>query len=173
MLYARSIILTYWMQNQLGKNINIKRLHHWAIYRKDCSFLGSNKEVQKASPLPPCCAPERWSIKKVLQYSQKNTCVGDFRPVTIKRDSNTCFPVNIAKSLRTPSLRNNSGWLLLEVESENISRWWLTYSLQERYRKIYCEKHLLRLLSVSRKRGVDVQNVLYRELFHWSCETYC
>ena len=36
------------MQNQLGKNI--QRLHHWAIYRKDCFFLGVNEEVQKEPP---------------------------------------------------------------------------------------------------------------------------
>ena len=74
------------------------------------------------------------------------------------------FLLNIAKSLRRSFLQNNSGWLLLKVESENIPRWWLTYSLQEDYRNSYFEKNLLRLLSVSRKRDVDVQNVLSREL---------
>ena len=67
-------------------------------------------------------------------------------------------------SWRTSFLQNNSGCLLVEVESENISRWWLIYSLQEEYQNSYFEKYLSRLLSVSRKRDVDMQNVLSREL---------
>ena len=67
--------------------------------------------------------------------------------------------IDIAKSLRTPFLKNNSRWLLLEVESENISRWWLTYTSQN-YRKSYFEKNLLRLLSASTKRDADVQKPL-------------
>ena len=75
-----------------------------------------------------------------------------------------CFSVNIAKSLRTRFLHNNSGWLFLEVESEDISWRWLTYSLQEKYRNSYFQKHLSWLLPISRKRDFDVQNVLSREL---------
>ena len=36
------------------------------------------------------------------------------RPVTLlKRDSNSCFPVNIAKFLGAPVLKNICEWLLL------------------------------------------------------------
>ena len=82
-----------------------------------------------------------------------------------KRLQHRCFPVNIAKSLRTTFLQNNSGWLVLKDESENIFRWWLTYSLQEEHRNSYFEKHLSVLLTVNRKRNVDVQSVLSRELY--------
>ena len=34
------------MQNQLGKNV----YQSWAIYRKNCPFLGINKEAQKEPP---------------------------------------------------------------------------------------------------------------------------
>ena len=40
-LYVLSIMLTYWLQNQLGENI----YWSWAIYPKDCFFLGFSKEV--------------------------------------------------------------------------------------------------------------------------------
>ena len=42
-----------------------------------------------------------------------NTRVGVFFRCFIKRDSNTCFPVNIAKFLRTPILKNYWERLLL------------------------------------------------------------
>ena len=55
--------------------------------------------------------------------------------------------------------------MLLEAKSENNSQWWLTYSLREDYRNSYFEKHLMRLLSISRKWDVKVQNLLSLELY--------
>ena len=119
-------------------------------------FFGFNKEVRKE--------PSRWSIKKlfvkVFKYSQKNTCVEDIRSATLlKKTPAQVISFEYCESLRTPFLQNKFGWLLREVESETVSQWWLTYSLQENYRNSYFEKHFLRLLSVSRKRDVDLQNV--------------
>ena len=50
---------------------------------------------------------------KILQYSQENTCVGVL--LIKRRFQDRCFPVNIAKCLRTPILKNNCEWLLLRL----------------------------------------------------------
>ena len=62
-------------------------------------------------------------LLKILQYLQENTCVGVFlKQVTglqvynfiKKRLQHRCFPVNIAKFLRTPILKNICERLLLK-----------------------------------------------------------
>ena len=78
-------------------------------------------------------------VLETLQYSQKNTCVGGFRPAILLRETPT--QVLSCEYCNEYFLQNNSGWLLLDIESENISRCWLTYSLQEEYRNNYFEKH--------------------------------
>ena len=70
----------------------------------------------------------RCSVKKVFlitsQNSQENTCArissliklqaSGLRPATLlKKGQHRCFPENFVKFLRTPFLKNFSGWLLL------------------------------------------------------------
>ena len=52
-------------------------------------------------------------LLKILQYSQENTCAGV--SFIKRRFQHRCFPVNIAKCLRTPILKNNCEWLLLHL----------------------------------------------------------
>ena len=63
-------------------------------------------------------------LSKISQYSQKKTCAGVFqvcveglqaRYFIKKRLQHRCFPVNIAKFLRTPILKNICEWLLLII----------------------------------------------------------
>ena len=76
------------------------------------------------------------SVKKVfleiLQNSQENTyardsffnkVAGQARPATLLKKSlwHRCFPVNFARFLRTPFLKNSSGQLLLFLNPENRS----------------------------------------------------
>ena len=86
---------TFWASHWLIKSkINwqrtIKRLPNWAIYRKDCFFLGSVKEVQKEPPevfYEKAIPQFSQYSQEILQYSQENTCVGV--PATLlKRASN-------------------------------------------------------------------------------------
>ena len=69
----------------------------------------------------------RWTqatVRKVLFKNFAiftwNTCVGVWRPVTLlkKRPQHMCFPVNIAKFLKTAFLQNilvaTSGWIFCE-----------------------------------------------------------
>ena len=64
------------------------------------------------------------SQKEILQYSQENTCIGvPFQEIvglepskSIKRRrQHRCFPVNIAKFLRTAFPIEQLWWLLLEL----------------------------------------------------------
>ena len=52
-------------------------------------------------------------LLKILQYSQENTCVGV--SFIKRRVQHRCFPVNIAKCLRTPILKNSYEWRLLRL----------------------------------------------------------
>ena len=111
-----------------------KRLHNWVIYRKDCFFFDPVKKFRRSH--------QRCSIKKLFlqiqQYSQEITCVGVsfhlcWSPCNFikSRLPHRSFPVNIADILTTSFLKNTSRHLPLEVESENISHWWLYYSLRK------------------------------------------
>ena len=72
----------------------------------------------------------------------------------IKRDSNTGVFFEYCDIFKNTFLHQNSGRKFF---------WWrLTYSLQRDYPNSYFENHLLQLQSVSRKRDVDEQNVLYQ-----------
>ena len=54
-------------------------------------------------------------------FNQKYyTCAWGLRPATLlkKRLWHRCFPVNFVKFLRTPFLKNTSGWLLLYYAKE-------------------------------------------------------
>ena len=58
---------------------------------------------------------------KVLQFSQKKTCAGVFLnnvagPREKKRLQHGCFPVKIAKVLRTASFIKHLRWLLLGLK---------------------------------------------------------
>ena len=52
-------------------------------------------------------------LLKISQYSQENTCVE--ASFIKRRFQRRCFPVNIAKCLRTPILKNNCKWLLVRL----------------------------------------------------------
>ena len=86
---------TFWASHWLIKSkINwqrtIKRLPNWAIYRKDCFFLGSVKEVQKEPPevfYEKAIPQFSQYSQEILQYSQENTCVGVLATL-LKRASN-------------------------------------------------------------------------------------
>ena len=52
-------------------------------------------------------------LLKILEYSQENTCVGV--SFIKRRAQHRCFPVNIAKCLRTPILKNSYEWRLLRL----------------------------------------------------------
>ena len=127
----------------------------------------------------PEAAVHRCSSKcgflKVSQYLQENTCVGVFfnNVVDLKTCNfinrwiqHKCFPVNIAKFLRTRFLQNTSRGLLLKTflgDAQPII-WRLMITLKT-------DVNLFSpLFSLSREQDVDVQNVLFREvLFHWIC----
>ena len=62
------------------------------------------------------CKKKKTALTMILQYSQKITCTGVpfFNKVIKKRLQHRCFPVNIAKSLIKPILKNICLQLLLK-----------------------------------------------------------
>ena len=53
-----------------------------------------------------------------------------FSPATLLKETPTqVFSCEYLKIFKNTFLQSTSGRLLLKVESENISGWWLTYSL--------------------------------------------
>ena len=129
-----------------------KYLHKkfWSIYREILSGVKCNSKIPniyydikfRKSII------RRWSIKKLFskisQYSQENTCVGisflikmlwDVHSCSFikKRLQHLCFPVNIAKFLRAPVLKNICEWLFEHFPTwtnkitSNIDRKWKRY----------------------------------------------
>ena len=76
-------------------------------------FLFDIFDVQKQ---PPGCSVKKKMFLKILQYSQEKTCVG--ASFLKKRFQHKFFPLNIAKSLRTPAKKICE--LLLLDEHDNI-----------------------------------------------------
>ena len=64
-----------------------------SFFLNQSTFHDFLKRTGEAYPFPPCCEPESWSIKKlflkILQYSQKNTCVRGFRTVILLKETST------------------------------------------------------------------------------------
>ena len=87
--YCFWLCCTFWASHwhikcKINWERTFKHLPNWAIYGKDCFFLGSSKEVQKE---PPEVFYKKKLFLKIPQYSQESTCVGV--PATLlKRDSN-------------------------------------------------------------------------------------
>ena len=60
---------------------------------------------------------------EISQNSQENTCASAFflkKLLLKKRLSHKCFPVNFAKFLRAPFLKDHHWWLLLEIVSRKL-----------------------------------------------------
>ena len=52
-------------------------------------------------------------VLETLQYSQKNTCVGGFRPAILLRETSTqVFPVNIAMNIFYRTTPGDCFWIL-------------------------------------------------------------
>ena len=124
--------VSYWhIKCKINWERTFKRLHNWALYQKDCFFLGSSKEVQKE---PPEVLYKKRALKNSTIFAEKHLCQSPCNFIK-KRLQPRCFPVNIVDILRATFLQNNSSRLLLKVESENISQRWLNHFLQEYWRK--------------------------------------
>ena len=93
---------------------------------------------------------------KIWQYSQENTCVGhhlkkvaglEARKSIKKRLQHRCFPMNIAKFLRTAFSAEQLWWLLLELR-HFFSSWYIPL----KFMKIVWHKHDL-MISLSVDSG--------------------
>ena len=119
---------SYWhIKYKINWERTFKRLHNCAIYRKNCFFLGSSKEVPKE---PPQLFYKETVLKNSAIFAGKHLCWS--RSNCIKKGHRRSrVTVNTADILRKTFLQNTPGRLILEAESENISQWWLNYYLQK------------------------------------------
>ena len=106
------------------------------------------------------------SVKKVIlkisQNSQENTCarvsffnkVASLRPATLlkKRLWHRCFPVNFAKSLRTPFLTEHLRWLLLCSE--------IYHFIKHKVSESTYENITIKLISVEIEIRASVENAV-------------
>ena len=74
MLHILSIVLTY----QIDWEGTFKRLHNWAIHRKDCFFLGLSKDIQKE---PPEVIYKKAVLKNSTIFTGRHLCWSRFSPV--------------------------------------------------------------------------------------------
>ena len=101
------------------------------LFSEVCSAKATSREIlnsfQHKSSFRSSHRIDQGSIKKGVlknsRNSQENTCVRDYFLIKLhasilqlcdKRLWQRCFPVNLAKSLRTPFLQNTSGRVFLK-----------------------------------------------------------
>ena len=109
----------------------------------------------------------RCSVKnlffKISQYSQENACVGLsslIKSFMKKRLQHRCFPVNIAKFLRTPILKNICERLFLESNKrKGVFR-----TLQNIFDGVFCENDYNPLTTFAKISIINVYRVLYKPL---------
>ena len=119
---SRMVSSVSWIFDVAGstKTLNLSQKLRLKIYRIE--RLNGIHEIQKQSL--EVFYMQKGVLRNFTKFTGKHLCQSLFfnkvagpRSATLlkKRLWHRCFPMNLAKFLRTPFLQNTSGWLLLKI----------------------------------------------------------